>query len=213
MRIVKSESHDAACNCELEKRLLTETADEILLFYINSPSVVVGRNQSIEAEADTEYCLWHGIAIVRRISGGGAVYHDEGNINYAFIGNKGEKLLLDNDLLRPIIDALADFGVRATEGKRRELLVDGLKISGTASYATKGRQLFHGTILHNTGLSAMRHALRGDASKRGKRIASVPSAVMNLNTLPGLDIPTGEFLEKLICFFEGYYGCKLDRIF
>ena len=101
---------------------------DVLLFYINRPSVIVGRNQRIEAEVDTDYCLRHGIEIVRRLSGGGTVYHDYGNINYAFIVDKDERPVLDRDFATPIIDALRPLGVEAVSGERKELLVGGSSI-------------------------------------------------------------------------------------
>lgn len=90
MLLLRSISDSPAFNCALEEYLLTERpAGDVLLFYINRPSVIVGRNQRIEAEVDTGYCCEHGIEVVRRLSGGGTVFHDYGNINYAFIADKG----------------------------------------------------------------------------------------------------------------------------
>ena len=107
VRLVRSISDSPVLNGLLEEHLLTERpSGDVLLFYINRPSVIVGRNQRIEAEVDTDYCLRHGIEIVRRLSGGGTVYHDYGNINYAFIVDKDERPVLDRDFATPIIDAL-----------------------------------------------------------------------------------------------------------
>ena len=95
VRLVRSISDSPVLNGLLEEHLLTERPlGDVLLFYINRPSVIVGRNQRIEAEVDTDYCLRHGIEIVRRLSGGGTVYHDYGNINYAFIVDKDERPVL-----------------------------------------------------------------------------------------------------------------------
>ena len=184
VRLVRSISDSPVLNGLLEEHLLTERpSGDVLLFYINRPSVIVGRNQRIEAEVDTDYCLRHGIEIVRRLSGGGTVYHDYGNINYAFIVDKDERPVLDRDFATPIIDALRPLGVEAVSGERKELLVGGYKISGTASHVARTRILFHGTLLHRTDLGALDRALRGDVSKRGRKVASVPSPVMNLATL------------------------------
>jgi len=212
MRLLRSLSNDAGVNCELEHRLLSEAGEDVLLFYINSPAVVIGRNQLAEAEADLAFCATHGIAVVRRVSGGGAVYHDLGNINYAFITAKGRLPLLDRDPLAPVIEALASLGVEASAGSRREILVNGLKVSGTAAYAGRGRELFHGTLLHNTDLAMMQKALNGDASQRGRRIASVPGKVMNLADIEGVDNNTQTFLSKLTEFFEERYGGRTWKI-
>ena len=210
MRLVRSISDSPVLNGLLEEHLLTERPlGDVLLFYINRPSVIVGRNQRIEAEVDTDYCLRHGIEIVRRLSGGGTVYHDYGNINYAFIVDKDERPVLDRDFATPIIDALRPLGVEAVSGERKELLVGGYKISGTASHVARTRILFHGTLLHRTDLGALDRALRGDVSKRGRKVASVPSPVMNLATLTGEQETTEHFLGRLIGFFENYYGTAL----
>ena len=210
VRLVRSISDSPVLNGLLEEHLLTERpSGDVLLFYINRPSVIVGRNQRIEAEVDTDYCLRHGIEIVRRLSGGGTVYHDYGNINYAFIVDKDERPVLDRDFATPIIDALRPLGVEAVSGERKELLVGGYKISGTASHVARTRILFHGTLLHRTDLGALDRALRGDVSKRGRKVASVPSPVMNLATLTGEQETTEHFLGILTGFFENYYCTAL----
>ncbi|MDR1676693.1 MAG: lipoate--protein ligase family protein [Tannerella sp.] len=210
MLLLRSMSDAPSQNSALERRFLSEPPDapDILLFYINRPSVIVGRNQRIEAEVDVACCREEGIEVFRRISGGGAVYQDYGNINYAFICGKTDVSCLDADFAAPIREALRAFGITATVGKRKELLADGRKISGTASHVTRNRILFHGTLLHRTDLGRMSRALRGDPDLRGRRIASVPSPVVNLSDLTGDSEPTTAFLEKLLLFFEGRYGVK-----
>ncbi len=198
MTIIKSPSTDPEYNFSLERELLGRTGGrDFLLLYIDSPCVVIGRNQSPEAEADLEYCRLNDIPVLRRISGGGAVWHDLGNINYSFITSVNAASPLDDKPHAPIIAALASMGVEAVAGPRGELLVNGRKISGTASCVKRGRRLFHGTLLHAADLDAMQKALGGDPARRGHRVASVPAEVMNLNTLPDLDIPTAEFLDRL----------------
>ena len=103
------------------------------------------KKATVAAEIDGDFCRAHGIEVVRRLSGGGAVYHDLGNINYAFVSNKEASPVLDRDFLRPVVTLLQVLDVEATAGKRKELLAGGRKISGTASHVTRNRQLFHGT--------------------------------------------------------------------
>jgi lipoate-protein ligase A len=209
MQILKSASDSPAYNCALEESLLTERPGrDVLLFYINRPSVIVGRNQEIAAEANVAYCRANRIEIVKRISGGGAVYHDYGNINYAFITGRGPAAVLDTDFTAPVIAALQSFGIRTIAGHRRDLWVDGRKISGTASCVSRGRILFHGTLLHRTDLARLSCALQGDRSLRGKGIASVPSPVVNLSDITGTTESTDCFLTQLIAFFSGYYQCS-----
>lgn len=211
MQLLRSFSDAPAHNSALERRFLSEPppAPDRLLLYVNRPSVIVGRNQAIEAEVDTDYCRKQGIEVVRRISGGGAVYHDRGNINYAFIVARGEEALPDTDFTKPLRDALRSFGIATTVGARKELLVQGgMKISGTAAHAGRERFLFHGTLLHRTDLRCMSLALRNDPALRGKRIASVASPVVNLADLTGDTASTEDFLARLLAFFERYYGVK-----
>jgi lipoate-protein ligase A len=209
MRLLRSLSDAPRQNGALERRFLSEPfAPDVLLFYINRPSVIVGRNQQIEAEVNTAYCREQGIEVFRRISGGGAVYQDYGNINYAFVCGKTDASFLDMDFAKPIREALHTFGITATTGKRKELLAEGRKISGTASHVTRDRILFHGTLLHRTDLCRMSRALQGDPTLRGRSIASVPSPVANLSDLTGDSESTAAFLEKLLLFFEDCYGLK-----
>jgi lipoate-protein ligase A len=206
MMIVRSPADSPRYHCELEKQLLTEHPHRnVLLLYINRPSVIVGKNQQIEAEVNIAYCEQHGIEIVRRISGGGAVYHDYGNINYAFIANRQAGYVMDRDFLSPVVAVLQQIGVCATIGARKELLVGGRKISGTASFATSNRVLFHGTLLHNANLLHLVRALQGDASVRGKHVPSVPSSVMNLSEITGRDEKTNDFLDRLILAMEALF--------
>ncbi|MDR0757959.1 MAG: lipoate--protein ligase family protein [Tannerella sp.] len=216
MKLLRSLSDSPAYHCELERQFLAAHpagGEDVLLLYVNRPSVIVGRNQQIEAEADVDYCRRHGIEIVKRLSGGGAVYHDRGNINYAFIAGRGATPALDRDFLAPVQAALRSAGVETTAGARRDLWVGGRKISGTASFVTADSILFHGTLLHRTDLDRLARALHGDPSKRGKRIASVPAQVMNLSEITDPGESTGEFLDRISCFLAGYYCiCKVSYI-
>jgi lipoate-protein ligase A len=205
MQLLRSLSDEPQTNCALEASLLAGK-QEILLFYINRPSVIIGRNQCMEAEADMDYCRRNDIAVVRRTSGGGAVYHDYGNINYAFICNRSAKFVLDTDFTAPVAAALRSFGVEAVVGARKELLSNGRKISGTASYVTRGRILFHGTLLYRTDLEQLARALNGNPALRGRCLSSRPSPVANIAEITGNRENTEEFLERLMTFFITCYG-------
>lgn len=194
-------------NFALEEDLLTEPDGEFLLLYINRPCVVTGCNQQPEAEADLDWCAREKIPVVRRISGGGTVWHDEGNINWAFTTPVGEAAL-DRKLLGDVIAVLRRMGIEAVEGGRGEIFAggpDGPKISGTASCVKKGRRLFHGTLLFDADLERMSRALAGDPGKRGRKVASIPASVANVKPLTkGFDTAR-EFMEALVAEFEDYY--------
>lgn len=214
MLLLRSISDSPVLHCALEEFFLTERPSvDVLLFYINRPSVIVGRNQHIAAEINVPYCQAHDIEVVRRLSGGGTVYHDYGNINYAFMTDKETGGgVLDRDFTAPIVDALHAIGIKATVGARKELLLDGYKISGTASHVTRTRQLFHGTLLHRTNLSVLSHTLQGDRSQRGKSVASVPSPVTNITARDGSSESTEAFLDRLLDFFLDYYQTEKVEI-
>lgn len=205
MELILSPWNSPERNCALEEYMVTERHDDVLLLYRNMPSVILGRNQTVAAEIDGDFCRAHGIEVVRRLSGGGAVYHDLGNINYAFVSNKEASPVLDRDFLRPVVTVLQALGIEATVGKRKELLAGDRKISGTASHVTRNRQLFHGTLLHRTDLHMLERALRGDRTARGKGVASVPSPVVNIAELLHSDETTEAFLERFGALLLQYY--------
>ncbi len=204
MNIIISPFNSPTLNCALEEYMVTERHDDVLLLYINTPSVIVGKYQTIEAEADVNYCKANGIEIVRRISGGGAVYHDEGNINYAFIVSKNDALALDRDFTEPIIAALQHLGVNASMGKRKEIRCGKYKISGTAAHVSRDRQLFHGTLLYNTNLEKLSHALKGNTALRGRGIASVPDKVRNIADILKNNEKINVFFENIQSFLTTY---------
>ncbi len=202
MRLMVSPSDSAQENLRLEEQLLTGCCIDTLLLYVNSPSVIVGRHQEPAAEADLDFCTRHNISVLRRVSGGGTVYHDHGNINYSFIVNRTATAPLDRDFLAPVLAMLRSLGLNAVQGRRNDITVEGLKISGTASHLTRQRHLFHGTLLYDTDLTALESALKGDSSLHGNRIASVPSPVANIRQLAGLDGDTEWFLGYVTDFMQ-----------
>lgn len=210
MRILVSEYRDAERNLDLEQELLAGS-EEVVLLYINDPAVIVGRNQTIEAEIDGDYCMQHGIKVVRRKSGGGAVYHDGGNLNYAIICNGGERPL-DRDYTEAVVWALRHLGIDAVTGKRGEIRVGESKISGSASMVSGGRVLFHGTLLFNADLTRLEAALQGDDSRRGKGVKSVRSKVTNLAPmLPDIANIDG-FTERLRLALTEFYSRHKEEL-
>lgn len=203
MKILFSNSRKATENLALEQQLLLGS-EQVVLLYINDRTVVVGRNQIVEAEVDCNYCQKSGIEVVRRLSGGGAVYHDGGNLNYAIICDAGSNPL-DRDYTQPIVWTLKQMGVDALEGNRGQITVEGEKISGSASMVSRGRVLFHGTLLFDSDLQMLNNALRGDESLRGKGVKSVHSTVRNLKQLLP-HIPTvNHFVEEIERWLAMYY--------
>ncbi|MBQ6876765.1 MAG: lipoate--protein ligase [Lachnospiraceae bacterium] len=196
-------SRDPYYNLACEEYLLRYSDEDVFMLWQNEPTVVLGKNQNIYAEVNLDYTEAKGIHVVRRITGGGAVYHDEGNVNYTFITSRERASVLDfAHFTAPIVAALEHWGVKAELSGRNDLLADGLKFSGNAQHATDKRILHHGTLLFDSDLAVLSKALKPDTEKlRNKGIASVRSRVTNLKTLlPEMTVE--EFIEGIASFMN-----------
>ena len=160
MNILDSPYTDPRYNIAAEEYLLKETEDDYAFFYVNSPSLIIGKHQNSYSEINLEYIRSNRIPVIRRISGGGTVWHDMGNLNFSFILNGEEgKLVNFREYAQPVVDFLNTLGVKASFGSRNEILVEGLKISGNAEHIHRNRVLHHGTLLFNSDLDALKRSL------------------------------------------------------
>lgn len=198
-------NYDASVNIALETYLVeNRLVDEpILLFYINEPSIIVGRNQNTTEEINQTYVDEHNIQIVRRMSGGGAVYHDLGNFSFCFIKDDDGSFRDFKSFTEPMIKALHKMGATGAELQgRNDLLIDGKKFSGNAMYAKDGRMTAHGTILFDSDLDEVNNALKPRKAKiESKGIKSVRSRVTNIK--PYVDekyqnLSTEEFRDLIL---------------
>lgn len=158
MKIVDSGSTFPAYNLAFEEYICGLGLD-VFMLWRNSPSVIIGRFQEIESEVFTDFARDNGIQIVRRNSGGGAVYHDLGNVNYSFILTDDRRLTLEH-FSRIIMNILSGMGVKGLEFRHNDILADGQKISGGAQYHHDGRILHHGTLLFDSELGIIPQVLR-----------------------------------------------------
>lgn len=184
-------STDPFFNLALEELLLRNRKEEYLLFYINSPSVIIGKHQVAHREADTEFIMKNEIPVIRRISGGGAVYHDRGNLNFSFIMQSKKGSQVDfRKYTKPVIDFIGTFGIDAKFEGKSDLTVNGFKISGNAEHVFRERVLHHGTVLFDTDIEMLNKSLRKNTSGYSTRaVKSNPSQVMNMkHLLPELKI-------------------------
>ena len=174
------------------------------MFWQNENAVIIGKYQNTLAEINGPYVEAHKIKVVRRLSGGGAVYHDLGNLNYTYITDTGELETLNMRVFcEPIVRALAEFGVTAEINGRNDMTIDGKKFSGNAQYLRHGRVMHHGTLLYNSDLSAVSKALQVDPEKiRAKGIESVRSRVTNIRRYMKEDVPLFVFREMLLEFIR-----------
>ena len=200
---------DPRINLAIEEyalRTMDIEKDSFLLFYINQPSIIIGKNQNTIEEINTDFVEQNGIIPVRRLSGGGAVYHDLGNLNYSFLTkDDGESFRNFKKFTQPVIDALAKMGVEAELSGRNDILAGGKKISGNAQYSTRGRMFSHGTLMFNTEIDAVVSALKVSKEKiESKGIKSIRSRVTNIVDLMDNPMTIEEFrLELLASIFGG----------
>ena len=202
---------DARVNLALEEHVLRNKigADDYLLFYINAPSIIIGRNQNTIEEVNPDAVSARGITVVRRISGGGAVYHDFGNLNFSFMTPSVHGRFNRYELFtRPVIEVLHDLGVPAELGGRNDILAGGRKISGNAQFARPDRMFSHGTLLFDSNLDDVTAALIPRPGKvESKGVKSIRSRVANITEFLTEPITVIELRERII---ERIFGTR-DR--
>ncbi len=201
MKYIENESKDPRFNLALEEVLFNSLKEEegYFLLWQNEPSVIVGRFQNTLEEINEDIVREKGIHVVRRISGGGAVYHDQGNLNFTFILRTRDIPRFDyREMTEPVAMALQELGAGACFNSRNDLLIDGLKFSGNAQYARRGRFLHHGTILFDSDLDMLGEVLNADPEKyRSKGVKSVRSRVTNVRPFLTKDVDLEEFRQVI----------------
>lgn len=197
---------DPQINLAIEEYALKnlDINETYLLFYINGPSIIIGKNQNTIEEINTEYVEANEIKVVRRLSGGGAVYHDLGNLNFSFITkDDGESFHNFKKFTEPVVEALHKLGVKAELSGRNDIVVEGRKISGNAQFSTRGRMFSHGTLMLDSEIDNVVSALKVKKDKiESKGIKSIRSRVANIS----------EFLTEKISI-EDFRALLLENIF
>lgn len=198
---------DPALNLALEEYVLKHVSSDkdFLLFYINEPSIIIGKNQNTVEEINADYVRENGIHVVRRLSGGGAVYHDLGNLNFSFITNDDGKSFHNyRKFTQPVVEALHKLGVAAELTGRNDIQVGERKISGNAQFITKGRMFSHGTLMLNSEIDNVVSALKVNAEKiKSKGVKSIRSRVANISEFLEQPLPMEEFKRRLL---ESIFG-------
>ena len=181
-------------NLAVEEYLLKYCDEEYFLLWQNEPTVVIGKNQNVFAEVNVPYTKKNGIHIARRITGGGAVYHDLGNLNFSYITDKNEEGIDFEKYTLPIIEALKEMGLNPVLSGRNDILISEKKISGNAQTVFGNRVLHHGTLLYNSNAEILSSALNVDKEKlKAKAISSVRSRVANIKDFLNEDYSVSDF--------------------
>jgi lipoate-protein ligase A len=203
---ITSQNDDPAFNLAAEEVLLRTHKESIIFFYINRPSIIVGKHQNTLSEINHEYLVENKIPVYRRLSGGGTVYHDHGNINYCIIENGEPGRLVDFvRATTPIVEALKSYGINARHGKRNDLLAGYKKISGNACHVYKSRAMHHGTLLFDANLGNLTEGLKADPLKfKDKSVKSVRSEVINISELSDKHHSSSDFLNNIVAFLIRY---------
>lgn len=199
MLCIISPTTDPFFNLAAEEYLFKNMGDDVLFLYINSPSVVVGKHQVAMAEINPLFVFENDIKVVRRMSGGGAVYHDNGNLNFSFHKTVEDTAKISfSDFNVPVVELLNQLGVPAAISNRNDILVNGLKVSGHAQHVFRNRVLSHGTLLIESDLEKLSGALRkGSGFYESKAIQSVRSRVANVSGYLLSPLSAGNFSDML----------------
>ncbi|MBQ2242900.1 MAG: lipoate--protein ligase [Bacteroidales bacterium] len=206
MRCIADKGHDPYFNLAAEEYLLKGCSEPIFRLWRNSPSIIIGKNQNAAAEINAQFVHEHNIPVVRRLTGGGAVFHDLGNINFSFIDTRvdGEDTsAMFARFTAPIIAALRKLGVEAYLEGRNDLLIDGRKFSGNAICVHRDRVLQHGTLLFSASIADLSGALNARPEKFvGKSVQSNRSRVTNISE----HLPQAMGIEEFMDFIYREVG-------
>jgi len=176
---------DAYFNLAAEEYLLKNFSSDVFMLWQNDAAVIIGKHQDIQAEVNLDFARAHKIKVARRYSGGGAVYHDSGNLNLTFIESSNQPDF--GKYTRKILEILSSIGIQAQADERQSIYIDGRKISGSAQFIRKNKVMFHASLLFSTDLSNLSHLLNSTYSTpenglQPKRyVKSVKSAVTNIS--------------------------------
>lgn len=207
MFIIKSPETDPYFNIASEEYILENFTEDVFLLYINEPSIIVGKYQNTISQLNMDYVQQNKIKVVRRLTGGGAVFHDLGNLNFSFICQRQEtEERTFHRYTMPIIHYLNTLGVNASLEGRNDLLIDGKKFSGNARLVTKEKVLQHGTLLYQARISDLQKALKVNPLKfKDKAVKSVQSRVTNISEHLAEPLSVSEFEKGLVTFITSHY--------
>lgn len=208
MRYIKNPNNDPYFNMAFDEYCLESLPIDEPVFYLwqNRPAVIIGFNQEVNTEVNLDYLRANGIELVRRVTGGGAVYHDLGNLNYTIVG-RSENLERDYpEYAGLLMKALQSLGVPATLSGRNDILVEGKKVSGFAKRVCKDRLMVHGTLMYQVDVDVLTHVLNPSPTKlQSKGVSSVRSRVANLREYLPQIADVRMFSQQLEAILSNHY--------
>lgn len=213
MLCVQDQRTDPCFNLAAEEYVLKNFSDDCFMLWRSDPSIIVGKHQNALAEINLDFVREKGIRVVRRLSGGGTVFHDLGNLNFTFIvSGEAGKLVDFRRFTKPILEVLHKLGVEAQFEGRNNLTIGGLKISGNAEHVYRKRTLHHGTLLFSSVMSDLSQALKVHSQRyTDKAVQSVRSKVTNISEHLSHPMKVEEFSDMIMQHIHENYGG--DRIY
>lgn len=202
MRCIDNPCQDIYFNLAAEEYLLKQCTDDVFMLWQDTAAAVIGKHQRWRAEVDGAFALARHIPLARRFSGGGAVYHDSGNLNLTFI--ESTRLAGFDKYLQRTLDFLLSFGIAAQGDARLGIYIDGLKVSGSAQCVHRGRVMYHCTLLFDTDLPVLRRVLAAPPSASppvGYGVPSVRSEVTNIKNYLPVPLSVGAFRQRAFRYF------------
>jgi lipoate-protein ligase A len=200
MYYIRSTSYDAMLNLALEQYVFDQLDrwNSYMMLWQNANAIIVGKHQNTVEEINAPYVKDHAIQVVRRLSGGGAVYHDMGNVNFTFITDAADEHFDFAFFCHPVVRVLRSFGVNAEVSGRNDMTINGMKFSGNSQYIKQERIMHHGTIMFDSNLDILSNALAVSKDKiESKGLKSTYSRVTNVRPHMAQDCNTEQFMDLL----------------